>query len=505
MKQAFLYLLFLPLFFFSLSAVAQDEKKIKILDADEARFDRASGITARRLIGNVVFKHEDALMYCDSAWFFPTTNTMDAYGSVKIEQGDSVTMTGKFLSYDGNLGMAEMRDSVILIHKESMLKTDSLNFDRRENVGYYFGYGEIDHEDIHLTSIDGYYYPDLKDYIAVDSVRLIHPDYTIFADTLKYNTELRLTHFLGPTHIVSDSSRIECVYGWYDTQNDISAFGENTVLYQEAQTIWADSLFYERNQRAGRAWRNVRMLDTVEQFAASGNYAKYNEFTGRSFITDSALVMYYEDLDTTYIHADTIFMNEIGDTAREVLAYHHVQIFKSDMQGRCDSLVYFDSDSISVMYGRPILWSGESQITADTIEMLMKNNVAERMNMKQNAFIVIQEDSVRYSQISGSDMIAWVKNNELHKINVLSNAETVYYARDEKTDDIIGVNKEVSNSMIIYRADGQIQRIDFIGNPDGAFLPDEDVDPSDMLLRNFVWYGKYRPASVSDLFFWLEI
>lgn len=504
MKALLKYLLVVSLCFPLLSN-AQEIRKINILNADEARFDRSSGITARRLIGNVVFKHEDAMMYCDSAWFFPSSNTMDAYGSVRIEQGDSVNMTGKFMSYNGNTRMAKMRDSVILIHKGSRLKTDSLNFDRQKNIGYYFNYGEIDHEDIDLSSYYGYYYPDTKDYLAVDSVRLIHPDYTIFGDTLKYNTESKITDFLGPTHIISDSSRIKCEIGWYDTKNDISAFGENTILYQQSQTIWADSLFYDRNIRSGKAWRNIYMLDTVEQFAGSGNYAEYDELTGKSFITDSALVMYYDNLDTTYIHADTVFMQEVGDSARRVLAYYKVQIFKEDMQGRCDSLVYFDSDSVSVMYGDPILWSGESQITADTIEMKMRNSVAEQLNMKSNAFIVMQEDSIRFSQISGRNMIAWIRDNELHKIDVLSNAETIYYGRDDKTDDIIGVNKEVSNSMTIFRKDGKVRRIDFIGSPDGVFMPEKDADPLEMRLRNFVWFGKYRPDSLKEIFVWHEI
>jgi lipopolysaccharide export system protein LptA len=490
---------------FPLLAFAQEERKINVLNADEARFDKTSGITARRLIGNVIFKHENALMYCDSAWFFPSTNTMDAYSSVRIEQGDSVNMTGKFMSYDGNTRIAKMRDSVVLIHKESKLITDSLNFDRTKNIGYYFGFGEIIHEDINLTSRKGYYYPNIKDYIAVDSVRLIHPDYTIFADTLKYNTESKITDFLGPTHIISDSSRIKCEIGWYDTENDISAFGKNTILYQQSQTIWADSLFYERTIQSGKAWRNIYMLDTLEQFASSGNYAEYDELTGKSFITDSALVMYYDNLDTTYIHADTVFMQEVGDSARRILAYYKVQIFKEDMQGRCDSLVYFDSDSVSVMFGNPILWSGESQITADTIEMKMHNSVAEQLNMKSNAFIVMEEDSIRYSQISGREMIAWIQNNELHKIDVLSNAETIYYGRDDKTDEIIGVNKEVSNSMTIYREDGKIKRIDFIGSPDGVFMPEKDADPLEMRLRNFIWHGKYQPNSLKEIFVWHEI
>ncbi len=488
------------LFLFALLSSAQENKKIQIIDADEARFDKFSGINARRLIGNVKFKHEEAFMYCDSAWYISSSNTMKAYGNVRIIQGDSVNIYGKFLSYDGDTKMAKMRDSVVLIHNESRLNTDSLNFDRTNNIGYFFNYGEIHHENIQLSSKRGYYYPNNRNYFAKDSVRLIHPDYTIFADTLKYNIDNKITHFLGRTHIISDSARIECFLGWYNTQNNTSAFGKNSILYMKSQTIKADSLYYDKNTSSGKAWKNIHMSDTIEQFAGLGHYAEYNQKTGHSFITDSALVMYYENSDTTYIHADTIFMNEVGDSAKNLLAYFHVQIFKQDMQGRCDSLIYYENDAFSTMFGKPILWSGESQITADTIKMLMRNNVAEKIIMNEDAFIAMQDDSIRFSQISGKGIIANIKDKQLYRIQVLSNAETIYYARDDETNDIIGVNKETSSCMNIYRDDGKIQRIDFIGDADGVFFPDKDVKPEDMRLRNFVWLEKLRPKTLRDIF-----
>jgi lipopolysaccharide assembly outer membrane protein LptD (OstA) len=486
----------------SFSAFSQKVNKIHIVAADEARFDNKSGITARRLIGNVIFKHDDAYMYCDSAWFYPNINTMDAYGNVRIEQGDSVEMSGKRMSYDGNSKIAKIRDSVVLTHNNSYLRTDSLDFNRAENVGYYFNYGEIDHENIHLTSYEGYYYPNLKDYYAVDSVRLVHPDYTIFADTLKYNIDSRITSFLGETNIVNDSASIHCTYGWYDTENDISYFGKGTTLFMGAQILKADSLYYDRNTQYGEAYWNVCIQDTVEQFIATGNYAFYDADIEESLITDSALVMYYDNLDTTYIHADTMFLFKTDDDFRKILAYNHVQIFKSDFQGRCDSMIYFEQDSIAYMYGNPILWAEGSQIVADTIEMLIKDNVADQINLVSNAFIAMEEDSSCYSQISGKNMIAKIRDNELYKIDVTSNAETIYFLHDDKTNDIIGVNKEVSDKMSIFRENGQIERIDFLGRPDGALLPEKDIVISEMRLRHFVWYGNLRPMKLEDVFFW---
>jgi lipopolysaccharide export system protein LptA len=502
MKAFRKYGLLIYLFLCLINIQAQEIKKINIIDADVARFDKSSGITARRLIGNVIFKHEDALMYCDSAWFFPEINTMDAYGSVRIEQGDSVHMSGKYMRYDGNNKQAMVRDSVLLIHKNSKLRTDSLNYDRVLNFGYFFGGGEIQHDNIHIKSKKGYYFPDTKEYFAVNTVKLTHPDYSIFSDSLKYNTDLKISHFLSPSHIVSDSARIKCQYGWYDSKNDISAFGENTVIYQDAQTIWADSIYYDRVKQYGKAWKNIFMLDTSQNFASSGNYAEYDEKTNRTFITDSALAMFFQDFDTTYIHSDTIFVHQQGDSTKKINAYYHVRIFSTDLQGQCDSLVYSDNDSVSHMFGTPILWAEENQITADTIVMQMKNNSINQILLRQKAFIASQEDSTRFSQISGLNMIAWIQNNELYKIHVLSNAETIYYAKEEDTDEIIGVNKEVSNEMIIFREDKKVQRIDFNGNPEGAFFPEKDANPEDLLLRNFFWHNKIRPLSLNDIFIW---
>jgi len=496
------YGMLLAILLFAMAAFAQDGKKITIISADEARFDQKSGTDARRLIGNVGFRHEDAFMYCDSAWFYADQNSMDAFGHVRVEQGDSLLMTGRFMTYNGYTRMAKVRDSVVLVHKNSRLLTDSLNFDRSENFGYFFDGGKVLNDDIEMTSTEGYYYPDTKDYYAKYDVELVHPDYTIFADTLKYNTERKITTFLGPTHIINDSSRIRCTSGWYDTQNELSAFGENTTIYQKSQTIKADSIFYNRKTGDGRAWKNVYLLDTAENFAGSGNYAEYNDRKETSLITDSAMVMYYEDEDTTYIHGDTVFLLSDSLGARIVHAYYKVQIFKSDFQGRCDSLTYSESDSITRMYYDPILWAEDSQITADTIELFMKNNKADRINMLDKSLIVMKEDSIRFSQISGNNMIATMKNNELSRIYVPENARTIYYVKDEKTEDIIGVNKENSREMTIFRKDGAIREIKFIGKPEGSLLPDDQTVPDDLRLKGFRWLNHLRPLVVADLFIW---
>jgi hypothetical protein len=219
-------------------------------------------------------------------------------------------------------------------------------------------------------------------------------------------------------------------------------------------------------------------------------------------MTDSALVMYYENTDTTYIHGDTVFLFTDSLDNRIIQTYYKVQMFKSDMQGRCDSLIYTESDSLIRMYHDPILWSEGNQITADTIELFLKNKKADSINMLRNALIVMQEDSIRFSQISGKNMYGQMKNNELSKIYIPENAQTIYYVRDEGSDDIIGVNQEKSVEMTVYRNDGKIERIAYVGKPDGSLVPEEDTNPTEMRFNNFIWLQELRPRCVYDTFKW---
>ena len=486
-------------------ASAQNVKKIEILHADVAKPSKEIGKDVKRLIGNVSFKHEDAYMYCDSAWFHFKQEEIQSFGNVRIEQGDSLDIKSDYLSYDGQTKFAKMRGNVVLTNNDSRLLTDSLDFDRKENIAYYYDGGEIFHEDIHLISKLGYYYSDNNNYYAVDSVILEHPDYNLISDSLLYNNKDEISYFLDNSTIWMDSTKIVCQNGWYNFKLKTSTFGEHTYIYNGNQIMSADSIFFDNENSKGKAWKNVHILDTAESIAASGNYAQFNDTEDLAFLTDSALVMYFdENKDTTYIHGDTVFIkNRSTDTAK-IYAYNHVQIFSEQMQGRCDSLVYDKNDSISLMYGSPVLWANESQITSDTIKLLLKDNKAEKVFLDETALIIMQEDSLRFSQIAGKNMIVFLENNELSQVNVSSNAETIYYAVDDETDEIIGVNKEVGDEMHIFRNEGEIKRIDFIGAPKGEFLPDGEVDHIEIRLKNFIWLDDFRPQYLHEIFLWRD-
>jgi lipopolysaccharide export system protein LptA len=476
---------------------SQQTRKINH-DADNMEFDKNLADGAYRLLGNVVFRHEGAIMYCDSAYFYSTTNSLDAFNNVYINQGDSLHLYGDVLYYDGNTRKARIRKNVKLVSKETNLLTDALDFDLRSNVGYYTTGADIINGQNELTSWEGYYYSNSKMYFFKDTVIIKNPDYNIYSDTLKYNTISNIAYFLGPTEIISDSSYIYCEDGWYNTETNISLLKDNALLQNPGQTIKGDSLYYERESGYGEAYHHVELVDTEQKIILKGNFATYNQSTEDALITDRAELIQITDTDSIYMHADTLTSEVDTSGYKIVKGFYGVRMFKSNLQGKCDSMSYSFSDSIIRLYYEPVLWSDENQLTSEYIEIRTKNNKIDQLHLIKLAFIVSQEDTVKFNQIKGKDMVCYFKDNELYRVNVNGNGQTIYYPKDK--NEVIGVNKAESSDLVIFLKGNEVQEIIFYTKPDATLYPLDKAPQNELRLKDFVWLEKYRPANKEDIF-----
>ncbi len=495
-------LVFVILFAWHCNAVFTQEVKTIIIDnADITEFDNTGGEQRSRLLGNVKFRHEDVLMSCDSAHFFPELNTLHAYSRVHIWRGDTLDIYGDFLKYKGNTRLAEMRSNVILDDKENHLTTDKIDYDLVNDLAYYFDGGTIENGNNNLVSELGYYYSKEKLFFFKDSVIVTNPDYTMYSDTLKYNTVSKVAYFLGPTDIISEENYIYCENGWYDTEKNISQFNKNAFLQNKEKILKGDSIYYERETGLGKAFKNVEIIDTAQNLILMGNYAIYEEKTDYAMLTDSALMVQIDQGDSLFIHSDTI--KTVSDTVPDkklIKAYYHVKIYRSDLQGKCDSLVYADVDSTFRFYGEPVLWSEENQLTAEFIQIHTDSAGLYKIDMLAAAFIISKEDSGRFNQVKGRDMEGWFKNNQLYLIDVNGNGQTIYYAKEK--EEISGVNTAESAYLKIYLEDRKIDRINFITKPDATYYPLAKFSPAASKLDNFKWYEEYRPKNRQDVYRW---
>ncbi|MEX0980528.1 MAG: OstA-like protein [Bacteroidales bacterium] len=497
----------LPLFVvFILAAVngqGQEVRQIEILNADIIKSERSLGSGGQKLLGNVRFKHDDAIMTCDSANFYSKSYSFDAFGNVTIEQGDTLFLYGDKLHYEGDSKIAMFRGNVKLINDSTILITEHLDYNRETEIAYYFGGGVITEGDNELTSRLGHYYTKSEVFHFKDSVVIINPDYNILSDTLQYNSKTKIAYFFGPTEIIGEDNYLYCESGWYDTEKDISRIEKNAFLKREGRMLRGDTLYYERNTGFGRAKMNVELFDSAQNVILRGNHGEYLEIEQRAMLTDSAWMVQLEGNDSLFIHADTL--RSMVDTAsisdeKILLAYYHVKIYRHDIQGMCDSLSYIEKDSTFHMLGSPVIWADENQTTATKIELKNRNQQLYRLYLRDIALLISKEDSTKFNQIRGKTMIGYFKDNDLVRLDVTGNGQTIYYAEDR--GEIIGVNRAECTDLIIYLEENKVKKVNYLVQPSGKYYPIDLFPENQRRLDGFSWNEQWRPLKFSDIFHW---
>jgi lipopolysaccharide export system protein LptA len=474
-----------------------------MIRADSLSFDKHFNPDINVARGNVVFLHDSAYMYCDSAYLYQTANVLEAFDNVRIEQGDSLFIYGDYLTYEGNTQLARMRNHVRMEHGANTLLTDSFNYNRLENLAYYFDGGMLIDSTNELTSVYGQYRPATKQARFHKEVQLTNDNMTLNSDTLVYWTETKVAKIIGPSVIRSDSGYIHSSAGWYNTATDDSRLYERSTVFSRDghKTLTADTLFYNAKTGFGEAFHNMLLCDTLQKVVLSGHYGWYNEQEGNAMATDSAQCLEYSQADTLYLHADTLRMFKRGENEREMKAYYGTRFYRSDIQGVCDSLQFNTQQSVLYMYTDPILWNSGYQLTGDTIHIYFTDsNTIDRVHVFEHPFSVERIDTAEhYNQLKGNDLKATFEGGELRNIYVSGNAETIFYPL-EKDSSFVGMNRTESGYFYILIRDRKLEKMNIFSNPSGSFIPLPDLTPEEKFLKDFKLFDYLRPAKKEDIF-----
>jgi len=480
-------------------AATGDTQIIELRQAD--LWSKRAGFEAEILTGNVTFFHQGALMYCDSAYMYQKTNTFEAFSNVRMEQGDTIFVYGDYLHYDGNTRLARLRNNIRMEDRTATLFTDSLDFDRAANLGYYFEGGMLVDDENELTSFWGQYDPESKQALFSDSVKLVNADYTIFADTLKYNTESKYADILGPSRIVSDSGYVHTSRGWYNTVTEDSRLFDRSEVYSNDGTkvLIGDTILYNRLSGEGEVFGNMYLEDTKKKAILQGNYGFYNEKTEYGFATDSAFAIDYSQQESLFVHGDTLEM-ETDSVFRAIKAYHEVRFYRSDLQGVCDSMHYSSRDSMVYLIGDPVIWNENNQILGNQIDIYLNDSTIEKAIIKDYA-LAIQDrgKDQQYNQLSGRDMTAFFRQGDLYHVLVEGNAESLYYLVEEDST-IIGLNKTESAYLSMDIENEQIKKLKLWSSTTAVTTPLPQLKPDDSRMKGFVWLDYLRPTGPNDIF-----
>lgn len=519
-----------------LAAVAFAQEKgtqmVYLEHSETLSFDERRLPNVQILKGDVRFRHDSVLMYCDSAYFFEKENSLHAFGHVHLVQGDSIEGFGDMLYYDGNTKLARFRKHVKLIHNgETSLKTDSLNYDRARNIAYYFSGGTIEDELNTLRSIWGQYTPDDHQALFRGNVQLHHPKFVLSTDTLCYNTATHQADIVSETQIVYEhETTIFSSKGWYNTDTERSMLlNRSLIIHSDGMTLTGDTIYYDKLAGYGKVRGNMQSTDSANHMTLYGNKGEVWEKDNHGYVTDSAMLVEWSDsLMFTYMHADTLFTDQIpyqrydlvakdsllvdsvwqypapdtlwqDTTYLQVRAYYNVRIFREDVQAVCDSVHYNGLDSIATLCGDPVCWNEDNQVSADTVNIYLSNGTVDYLHGIGNAIAIKREGKDEFDQLAGKEMYAYVREGDVYLVDVQGNAETIFYPREDD-GSYVGVNKTQSSFVKLYLENRQIHHILFTTSTTGRMIPMSQATEEDRYLVTFFWAEQERPRQPGDIF-----
>lgn len=482
------------------------KSKVFLLHSDLLR-RMADHPDAQIVTGNVQFRHDSVYMYCDSACYYDRTSSFEAFGNVRMEQGDTLFLYGDRLYYDGLTQIAQMRENVRMENRTTTLLTDSLNYDRVYGLGYFFDGGTMMDDQNVLTSEWGEYSPQTKQSVFNYNVRLVNPQFTLTSDTLRYNTASKVADIVGPSDIWSDGNHIWSEKGTYNTVTGKADLYDRSVLTSGERRLTGDTLLYDRTTGVGEAFSRMVMTDTVNRNMMTGEYGYYNELTKSAFATDSAVAVDWSQGDSLYLHADTLRMEtfhlDTDSMFREMRAYHRVRFFRTDVQGTADSLVFSTLDSCLTMYRDPIVWNGNQQLVGEVMKVYMNDSTIDWSHIIGQALSVerLQNDSTFYNQVSGKEIKSYFSGGEMKKTEVIGSVRVVYYPMDSDST-LIGMNVSETSKLEIYLENQKIERMVMSPKSSGTLYPMTQIPVGKDKLDNFVWFDYIRPRDRYDIFRW---
>lgn len=489
---------------------APSDSKVHLLHADRLFFDERLHKTAQVLVGDVRFSHEGVLMYCDSALYYEATNSFDAFGHVRMNQGDTLHLDSEVLYYNGLDRLARARYNVELKHGTMTIYTDSLDYDRLYDLGYFFEGGRVLDHDNELTSDWGEYSPSTHESVFNYNVRLVNPappakpETVLISDTLHYNTQTAIAHIVGPSNIENGENHIYSELGYYDTQAKHTHLLDRSILTNNGKRLVGDSVVWNDDSATAEAFGNIVYTDVVGKNMFTGEYCYYEDITGYVMATDKAMAIDYSQQDTMYAHADTFkvytYNIDTDSTYRIVHAYYHMRAFRRDVQAVCDSMVYDTRDSVLVMYRDPILWQEGQQQLGEEIRIFFNDRNIDSVQVLRQALSVEKIDSIHYNQVSGHEMHSYFKDGELYLSTSEGNVFVNYYPFDEDSI-MVELNHTETSLLKMYVKEKKVDHI-WMPAATGIMYPIPLIPENMYYLQNFAWFDYIRPRDKNDLFEW---
>lgn len=504
--------------YFNAAPNAAPGDKVRLIHSDffQKALDKFNGNPY--FSGNVQFEHQGSLLSADEVIFYEDQNFVKAIGNVKLQNADGSVITAGEMEYDGNTQKGIAKKNVILTDPKQTIKTETLYYDRLSNKAYFNTGGTIaDATNVMYTKSATY---DLNSRLIDFSgnVKIDNPDYIVEGTNIKQNQNTNTADFFGPTTITNKKNPSNLIYterGSYNMNSKEVYLKKNSRINYNGKLLTGDDMYFNQITGFGTAKGNVTLRDPKEKRYMKGGYGEIYEKKDSAMMTDKPYAVKILEKDSMYFSADRILayqkIDEVDPLKKKsfLRAYKKARMFKTNIQTRADSLSFNETDGIMKLFGEPIAWSGEKQVTGDKIEAYFntESEAVDSLKVIGNAFAISKADSLNmkdeFNQIKGKLMIVYYKDNEINLAKVIGNAQAITYAddTDEKTKEVERIGVALSTCGTI-EAEFEEKSVQIISCNIGA---NTDIFPMSLISREQRFFPDYNWNTKDRLRKWQDI
>ncbi|MBS1549179.1 MAG: organic solvent tolerance protein OstA [Bacteroidetes bacterium] len=468
--------------------------------------------------GKVQFEHQGSVLNADVVILYQEQNFVKAIGNVRLQNPDGTVITAGEMEYDGVTQRGIARKNVVLTDPKQTIKTETLYYDKLQQKAYFNTGGTISDAQNTMYTKSATYNVDTRLIDFSGNVKINNAEYTVEGQNIVQNQNTNTATFSGPTWITNKKNpqnRIFTEKGIYNMNSKEVWLEKNATLYYNGKTLKGDTMYYNQITGFGKAKGRVTLNDPKERRFIKGGYGEIFEKKDSAVITEKPYAVKILDKDSIYFSAEKIITYQKTDSLdlkkklSFLRAFYKARMYKSNAQARADSISFNETDGVMHLFRKPILWSGEKQVSGDKIEAYFnteKENI-DSLKVIGNAFAISKADSLNmkdeFNQVKGKLMTVYYQNNEVHLAKVIGNAQAINYADDvnEKTNESERIGVAISSCGVIEALfeERKVQIISCQIGANSEVYPMSKIAKRDRFFPDFNWNTKDRPRKWEDI------
>jgi lipopolysaccharide export system protein LptA len=494
------------------------EDKVKIIHADEIKKDPEKYDGNQYFTGHVQIEHQGSILTADEVVLYNEENFVKAIGNTRLQNTDGSVITAGEMEYDANTQKGVARKNVVLTDPKQTIKTDILYYDRLANQAYFNTGGTIsDGQNVTYAKV-GTYFLNTRVVDLTGNVKIETPQSIIEGPNIKQNQNTKIADFNGPTTITSKTNPRNRIYterGTYKMDSKEAYLTKNSRIFYNEKILTGDDMYYNQISGFGKATGNVTLDDPKERRYIKGGYGEIFEKKDSAMMTKNPYAVKVMEKDSIYFAAEKIISYQRPDSLdikvkkSYLRAFKKARIYKSNAQGRADSIAFNETDGVMHMYTSPILWSGEKQVTGDKVEAYFNTKTEDIDSLKVigNAFAISKVDSLtlkdEFNQVKGKFMTVYYEKNDIKEARVVGNAQSIVYVDDTdqetKKPERIGITLSTCGIIGALFEERALQIISCSIGANSDTYPMSKIEPARRKFPDFNWNTKDRIRKWQDI------